>query len=146
MKKCNFVQSWGSYSIETIVSVGTTHEEVVRYCKKMKFKKEMIEHLEKSKEEIKKLQKKSKGLFCILSPGNLIWINEYTDDWDFYQVLIHELFHAVFGEMGQERGMEKEEEAMAYQQEFLFKEIRRKLYKIYGIKKKRSNKRAYKKR
>jgi len=131
-RKYTYVQKWGSYDLGTIVSVGTTIEEIIDYAEKSGTTKKNIKYLKKYKEELRKVMKYA-GFFQNLPNGNLIWLKTYRHNPYFYQKLVHELFHAVYSCLGKERRMMEEDEAMAYQQEFLFSEISKKLYDHFKI-------------
>ena len=61
----------------------------------------------------------------IMSFGN--WAN----DWRHWDGLLHEVTHLIHAVLGHSKNMMDEDEARAYQTEFLFREIRRKLWKLY---------------
>jgi len=124
--KFNYIQSCGTYNTEILVSVGTNYKELLACAKRLKLAKKNIKALEDDKEEILPLMERV-ACFMNLPTGSILWIKEYEDEWTFYEYLIHEIFHAVYLMLGQDQRMMKEDEAMAYQLEFLFREIRRKL-------------------
>ena len=128
--KFNFIQHWGTYNIETLVSVGTNYNEVLDCIKRLKFKKENIQAIKEDKEVPSFIERKP-ACFLGMPSGNILHFKGFKDEWYFYEWLIHELFHAVYIELGKNSSMIKEEEAMAYQIEFLFREIRRKLQNHY---------------
>lgn len=127
-----FFQEWGTYKDQTLVAVGVNMAEILSFLKKKKVDKESIKAMESWSKDYSQTMANSNGFFCQPSPnlGNILWLKKWdTDDWGCYEVLVHELFHAVYNVMGKSRGMMDEQESMAYQQEHLFNEIRRKLNK-----------------
>ena len=152
MKKTgSFVLDWGTYNETTLVAVGLSYAETVKALKKYGCKKEAIDSVVSHEEDIQKiLQRNNAGFFWWFSGKTIrttiLWLNDWEDDWPHYETLIHELFHGIISVLGKERGMiqdnEIEEEAMAYQLEFLFKNCRRELQKLFAprirsVKKKR---------
>lgn len=125
-KRFNYFQEWGTYNIDTLVSVGTSYDQLLNYATRLKAKKDNLEALRNGKEKIISLMERP-AMFIDLPNGNILWIKKYEDKWEFYEILVHELFHAVYMVLGQDQRMLKEEEAMAYQIEFLFREIGKKL-------------------
>ena len=62
----------------------------------------------------------------------ILYLKEWPkkSQWENYEILMHELHHAVHIILGEKRGMANEKEALAYAQEILFNRIRRKLDRI----------------
>ena len=56
----------------------------------------------------------------------ILIIKPYKNHWDWYETLLHELNHIVFW-ITEAKSLQGEMEAQAYLQEWLFREIRRKL-------------------
>lgn len=128
--KTIFIQDWGTYGDETVVAVGTTIDEVVQYLKKHKASQGSIKSMEEDAKELSETMKCSKGFFAKpndTTVGSFLWTRDWDNSWEHSEVLVHELFHAVYNTLGKGRSMMDEQESMAYQQEFLFRAIRRKL-------------------
>lgn len=131
-KKQYFIQDWGTYSNQTLVVVGMKHEEIVSLMKRLKFDKEGITNFDteskKEDEADKAFAYTCKGFMWFDDQGrSVLWFREWTNDWDHYDTLLHEIYHGVHHLMHLNKKMVKEEEACAYQMEYLFRSIRRKL-------------------
>lgn len=127
-----FVQEWGTYPNQTLVCVGLTVDELIAAAKKYKSNKNFMDWILKQKEMLADKMIGSKGFFAY-SPHcqSILWIKEWEDNWENMETLIHETFHAVYDMLGVNKGMTTESEALAYQQEYLFKQIRRFINKHY---------------
>lgn len=130
--KTIFVQDWGTYPNQTLVCLGAKPKEILAYAKRIKAKpillKWLTEEVDKSIKE--SIEKDHLGFFMHNDGRSILWLREFTDNWDFYGVLLHELHHAVFVILGSNKKMEEEIEAQAYQFEYLFQQIRRKIQKV----------------
>ena len=122
-----FLQDTGIYSNEIVLSFGASKEEILKYLKSHKIKKEAIEWIEKDENLFKIF---SENNACLaFDRGRMIGLfKHFEDTWEFWETLIHELHHAV-NYLTENKRMEKEVEAQAYLQEYLFRSIRRKLQK-----------------
>lgn len=129
MKKQYFIQSWGSYSNETFVCVGTTHDEIVKAMKKLKLSKDVIREFDKEKKEHdeKWLTDDNNGMMWFNDGRSVLWFKDWKHDWGHIDTLIHECYHAVHNILHKQKNMKDEEEACAYQLEYLVRSIRRKL-------------------
>lgn len=129
-----FIQPWGTYCNDTIVCVGGQYKDMVRFLKQLKYcKPEVIQELVASEKDITAaIDKGNYGWFKFMQKSNysIIWLKKIDDDWSCWEVLMHELHHAVACILGDERAMANEPEALAYQQEYLFRAIRRRLQNI----------------
>lgn len=126
-----YIQGWGTYSNETLVCVGMTFDEILAAQKK-----------EKAYPWIKKVMLLDKHLIVEqLNAGNaFVWHNdgttllyfpEWKNNWNHWDTLIHEISHLIDFVMVGGKRMSDETEGKAYQMEYLFREIRRKLWKLY---------------
>lgn len=129
-----FVQDFGTYTNEMLVLVGVENKkEVFTYLKRIKakvdFSKWVLEDFDSWKERIE--EKKQKGLFCWNDEveGTVLLLRPFEDTWEYWEVLLHEIHHAV-DYLVKNNLMEKEIEAQAYLFEYLFRSIRRKLQRI----------------
>ena len=134
-KKFIFFQSIPPYRSEVLVCAGITLEETKAYAKKEVapvYKKEYLEWLDSHEEQFELIAKKKMLGFSLIrrETGDLLLILEdYRDEWWYWECLIHELHHLVeyISEM---KMLDGEIEAKAYLQEWLFHSIRRKLQKV----------------
>lgn len=131
-QKFAYIQEWGTYSNETIVSVGMTAEEILDWLKKNNGSKKFIDFINKDarKEVERMISERVGGLFLPCEGASLLWLCEWKNNWEQIEILVHEVHHAVQAILGRHRNMMQEDEALAYQQQFLFREIRRKLQKL----------------
>lgn len=132
LKKGAFYQNWGTYTNETLVAVNMSHVEIVRWMKTHKAKPEIIAEWEEGKEDNEKifLTDQHKGVTWTSKNGaSLLWFKKWENTWDCFETLVHETRHLVDAVFKDKRMLE-EAEACAYQQEFFFRELRRKLEKF----------------
>lgn len=123
-----FLQDWGTYGEQMVVAVGVSMDEVIKYLKRLKARKEAIEAVEADAKDMSELMSTSKGFFAKpMNPscGSILWLKEWDGSWASNDVLTHELFHAVYNTLGKGKAMMEEQEAMAYQQQYLSESIRR---------------------
>lgn len=128
--KTYWIQGWGTYSAETLVCIGGyTHDEVVKIMKKIKAKENIIAEFNKNKKEHdeKWLNGSNDGVLWHHESATLLWIKSWNNTWDNFDTLVHEVSHMVDIVMRDGKKMEGETEACAYQTEYLFKNIRRKI-------------------
>ncbi len=127
-EKQSWVQQTAQWRKDIFVSTGYSAAEILAGIKKAKVKDWMLKHVEAHQEDWKKLiDMNCAFVSCEEKHGALIIrLRPYRDSWDFWETLIHELSHAV-DFIAERINIEKETEAKAYLQEFLFREIRRKL-------------------
>jgi hypothetical protein len=64
----------------------------------------------------------------------ILYLREWVRDWHSYETLLHEIVHAVQYIFEDCRGLWSENEAVAYQIEYLFRSIRRKLDRVDKVK------------
>ena len=123
-----FIQDTGTYSNELIVCAGGTKEDVLKHFKKRRdVKKNALEWLTAKAWEV---FKEHKAVTYTDDSGRAIIVTRvYEDTWDYWETLMHELHHYVRS-FSQWKLMEKEDEALAYLHEYLFRSIRRKLQGI----------------
>lgn len=131
--KAYFIQNWGTYSNQTFVVVGMKGKEILRAMKRAKLVKEAITDFEKEHEELDKswLVDGHNGMCWIKDGRSLLWVREWKDDWDHHETLIHEIFHLVHAVLQKGKNMANEDEACAYQQEYLYRQIRRNIFKLF---------------
>ncbi len=134
MKKFSFVQDWGTYPNQTFVVVGLAHKEILAAMRRRNFKKDAILAFAKTGRPDKG---ETASAFAWYMGPSVLWFPEWKIDLAHYANLVHETNHLIF-DAARDKGMRHEPEAQAYQQEFLFIEIVKKLNKFSGVK---SNKR-----
>lgn len=121
-----FIQSCPPYSHTVLICSGVTSskqiEKVTSTEKVLKWVKDngqIFADVLNGKTEAMSVNH-DKFLILILKP--------YKNKWIFWDTLVHELNHIVFW-LSEMKMLEKEMEAQAYLQEYLFREIRRKFLK-----------------
>ena len=125
-KKFAFFQDWGTYSTETFVAVGMTHEEILAAMRTMGCVKRNINRYDASIGPDKDKAYEAHGAFtwkARRSELNLLWLHEWKNNMTWYSNLVHETNHMIKRNLTDYRLMEDETEAQAYQQEYLFTRI-----------------------
>lgn len=123
-----FLQDWGTYQNQTIVVVGMTQKQIVSLMRRRKFDKVAIDAFEADDEIPKFFCEENKGGVWHHDGKTVMWLREWKDDWDHHETIVHECFHLVVEILGRQKNMGfSHEEALAYQQEYLWRNIRRKL-------------------
>ena len=133
-KKIAFIQPWGTYINDTLVCIGMNHQEVMAYMKKIHTRIEIAKDWVRDTPMINDVMGNGNALFWNSSGASVLWLKDWKDDWVHYDTIAHELIHALQAIMIKDKRMGGEDEAMAYQFEFLFREIRRKIWKKVGRK------------
>ncbi len=127
-EKQAWLQQTHQWRKDIFVSTGYSAKEIVRGIKKMHAVKWMVDWIEKEEADWQKIIDAGCA-FVSMEPKHgalILRLRNYQDTWEFWETLIHELNHVVDG-MADNIKFEKEWEARAYLQEYLFHEIRRKL-------------------
>src|SRR3990167_1646425 len=137
----SFVLDWGTYQDSTLVAVGLPFDLLEKKYRKLAYP-ENKEVLKENRADIEPLIKEQNKGFFWFKEGDakrqrtsILWLRDWRDDWPHHETLIHEIFHAIIIILGDHRGMIAaqdseifyEDEAMAYQMEYLFRQCRRKL-------------------
>jgi len=124
-----FIQDFGTYQDDMFVIVGAkSREDIVKVAKSARIKKSLIKYL--SEGDIGTDFKEAGSIVSFTQDGTenmVLFLHYWKNCWDFWETLMHELHHVVHFHIAVARRMEKEAEALAYQQEYLFRSIRRKL-------------------
>lgn len=128
-----FIQDCGVWKQDVIVLVGGTKTDLLEFSKKVKARKEIIKFLTEN-DFFKGIRPTDLGAFCWEDEVRIavLYLKPYQDSWEYWETLIHELNHAVHV-FSIQKGFEKEMEAQAYLQEYLFHRIRRKLQGVEKI-------------
>lgn len=130
-----YLQDWGTYTTQTPVFVGYTPAEICVVLKRQKnFNKAavtaFVHDLESSEKAFKTVQG---GIWTSDNGYALMYLPKYEGTWSDIETLVHECFHLVIGQLGRAKMLinhsteSVEEEALAYQHEYLWRSIRRKL-------------------
>jgi hypothetical protein len=118
-----WIQDWGTYGEQTLVCIGVTKEEILKWLKKVKGKPMFIAAIE----ECFEVPTQCDGCFWYhsVAKGSILWLEslEYTPK--SMAILSHEICHAVRRLLIEERNMVNEVEAICYQTEYLTKSILR---------------------
>lgn len=100
--------------------------------KRITSNKEMIAaYKEKMPELAKLLLEGATGYFWHKDGRSVLWVKTWGNHWNEIETLVHELHHAVFTILQENKAMSTEMEALAYQQEYLLRQITRKLNKFF---------------
>jgi hypothetical protein len=130
-KKYWYLQDWGTYNNQTPVFVGYTIKEITAIIKKQGWNKEVTKKWCDESEELEKFMEGKNGSVWSYEGWSLMYLPHWHGTWDEMETLVHECFHLVIEQLGKQKafinGERVEEEGMAYQQEYLFRSIRRKL-------------------
>jgi hypothetical protein len=137
-----FLLDWGTYKDTTLVAIGLPFDLLEKIYRKLA-EPQNKEILKENRADIEPLIiEQNKGFFWCKEGDakqgrvSILWLREWKDKWPDYETLLHEIFHLVIVILGDHRGMLAareseifyEDEAMAYQMEYLFRQCRRKLY------------------
>lgn len=132
-KKYAYIQNWGTYSNQTAVCVGMSRQEIVNYLRRIKSPAEMaVRFLERTADFDKHIRNNSDTISKVFydEGRSILSFADWKNDWQHWDYLVHEITHLVHNILGHYKNMMDEDEARAYQTEFLFIEIRRKLWKL----------------
>jgi hypothetical protein len=132
IKPITFVQDCGTYSDQILVAIGVPYSQIIAYTKEIKAKKDAQEWFLKD-ENLKKGYEINKGIYAWdnVSEASFLGMEKFKEDsWEMWECLMHEIHHAVHHILIQKKKMVDEVEAQAYLQEYLFRQIRRKIQRI----------------
>ncbi len=133
IKKIAFIQDWGTYVNETVITCNMSFDEILVWMSKNKLISEAIERFSKDREMVEDQMNKGSTVLWHREGYSVLIFKEFIDKWSFYETLIHEICHLIYIIMQKNKLMSDETEACAYQTEYLFRNIRRNFQKIYGI-------------
>jgi len=136
-----FTQSCGIFRNDILVAVGCNYDDILKYAEKYGTKRFVI-GIKKNEDNIKELIDR-KG-FAILNKdlayAAILYLEDFKDNWERLDTLLHELHHLVFM-VARQKNFEDEMEAQAYLFEDLFRNIRHQLnWELKQIKKHKKNK------
>lgn len=128
MKKKIFIIDCGTYTNEVLVAVNQKYDEIIKYLKEdRQVSDKNVKEFSESKDYIEKTTKSNPGFVIYFDSGfMLLWLKLKRLDWRFYEVLLHECSHIV-NFVFREKKI-NDDEAFAYQLEFIFKTIRQKIH------------------
>lgn len=134
-QKQYWLQSTHQYRKDVFVCAGLSAAEMVRAIKKYKPKKYVLDFLAEHEEGWHEIIEKGCAFVSMEGTHGCLFIRlrEYEDTWEFWGTLIHELSH-LLDMISEQMAWEKETEARAYLQEYLFQTIRRKLMGVVPYK------------
>ncbi len=129
--KIAYIQTWGTYDDEMLVTVGMNFDEIVKEMKRLKITKEVSgDFIARKLEFLDMIESTSAHLWVFTNGQTLLYFPNWKHDWEHWDTLLHEICHAVHHTLGKHKRMMYEDEAKAYQIEFLFREIRRKFFEL----------------
>lgn len=136
-----YLQDWGTYTTQTPVFVGYTPAEICATLKRQKdFNKEAVAEFCEDIDETEKVFKTVQGGIWFTKTGfSIMYLPKYEGSWSDIETLVHECFHLVINQLGKSKMLINhstqtvEEEALAYQQEYLWKNIRYKLGEAFDV-------------
>ena len=114
-----------------------SHADIVNYMRRIKAKIGIAENFVKAKTDIEEYINRRGDAVGGLThidyehATTVLILPSWENEWKYLDVLVHEITHMVHAILGKCLNMMDEDEARAYQTEFLFKEIRKKLYEHY---------------
>lgn len=130
-KKYWFLLDWGTYTNQTFFSVGYSPTEILAIMKKIKrVNKEYVGKIEKDLTLLNTELDRHAAFVWHSGEASIFWVPFFEDTWNFWDIIVHETHHLV-RVMADDKMMLDEEEAQAYQQEYFFRTIRRKLNKRF---------------
>ncbi|MGA2886348.1 MAG: hypothetical protein ABSE80_14600 [Halobacteriota archaeon] len=119
-----FFQSWGTFTNETLICVAVTKKEILCFMKRNGVKPDLIERFERKADP-----SSTAAAFTWTPPGfgvTILWMNSWVGDDEDLNTLVHETNHLLY-DISRDKGFTNEPEVQAYQQEYLFKNIRKEL-------------------
>lgn len=134
-RKFSYLQEWGSYTNQTYIAIGMNHNEIVKDMKRRNFGAHIIKIFNDQKKENDDRwfnpQVGNTGVCWFHDGKSLLWLPHWKNDWEHWDTIVHEISHLIFEVMCKGKNMTVETEAQAYQLEYLFRAIRRKLWKRF---------------
>lgn len=137
-----YTQDWGTYDDKTLVFVGYTEREALAQMKRAKLNKRDIAIFEMDlmKDEIDFDDfVAGSAWYRQQSQHSAIFLPSFTNTMESYETLMHECLHLTLYVMSRRNFIDSEDgkilieqEGIAYQFEYLFHNIRRRLQKAYG--------------
>lgn len=131
LKPFSKLMEWGSYPNQTLLCVGMKKKQVAGILKRMAPNDTVfLKEFEKIEDPI---ENGANGAIFVKDGKTVLMMRPFVDEWSFWETMIHETAHLVHNVLGRSRGMMDEDEARAYQQQYLFKTMRRAIMIKYGI-------------
>lgn len=137
LKKQHWIQTTNQYHKDIFVCSGMSGIEMVKTLKRIGAKKWFLDWAISKEQNWQDLTTRDCA-FVAREPSHdvfVIRLRDFSDNWKFWETLLHELVHLVDG-LAEAQCFQDEYENRAYLTEWLFHEIRRKLS---GIVPKNSN-------
>lgn len=127
-KKHIFLQDTGIFNDDFVVAVGCTENDIRKFAKKEKLKKDFVECVfENDFIEEKDVTGANTTYNIENNAVVLVSLAKYDGSWKFLTSLLHEVVHVV-QRVEIRKGLQKEDEARAYLTEYLFTNIRRTIH------------------
>ena len=121
---------------QVLVSIGMNHKEVVKYISKKTKDESKIQIIRDEKEIYDDLTYGKVHGFVAQDETNgalILGVREFDDNWDYWDILNHEVSHLV-DIMLTQKGAGLETEFRAYSHEYIFRKIRQELYRKFPVK------------
>jgi hypothetical protein len=125
--KAAFIQDWGSYTNQTFVSVGMPIKDTIRAMSQRKLNPHVIKNFSQCSSNV---ASGAMGFVWHNEGRTILWLPDWKNDWEHWYTLIHETHHLVQHVLVHTNRMDDETDALAYQQEYLFRHIRERLQKL----------------
>jgi hypothetical protein len=125
--KAAFIQDWGSYTNQTFVSVGMPINDTIRAMGRLNVSQPLINNFKRT---MIQMRSDLLGVTWHNSGCTVLWLPDWKNDWEHWYTLIHETHHLVQHVLVTTNRMYDEADALAYQQEYLFRHIRERLQKL----------------
>lgn len=128
-----YIQDWGTYDVQTLVCVGYSIPEITKIVNRIKIKQEARNAWNADMRSTEAFMAEKSGGVWRSKGYTVLYLPVFEDAWNIYETLMHECLHLVVYQLGQCKMFINmsdgtiEEEGLAYQQEYLFRAIRRKL-------------------
>jgi hypothetical protein len=120
------------FKCETLLSIACSYEDIVKFSNKKFIDRQFRKFIESREKIIKKNIDFANGFVCFDKNNGfgILWMKEFTDVWDNYEILVHELYHLV-DYISEQKQIEEGGEARAYLMEYVFNKTRRMIQKEY---------------
>ena len=129
MKKFIFIQTCGIFRNEIIVAINSSYEDIMKFAKKEKLRRDFIFGLQDHKEVIEEQYEKAGYVLMNeeLRYSAILGLKDFSTTWESISVLLHEIHHLV-AMVAVQKGFVPELEAQAFLFESLFRDIRKTLH------------------
>ncbi len=123
-----FIVNWGTYRSDTVVVVGYNFDQMIYAFKKIGISEDNIKEVVEDREKIEPSIQKASGFVWTSGGKSMLWLEKYDkESMDSQCTLVHEIVHLIYDILIKYRGVHAGDEAVAYQFEYLYKQIKLKL-------------------